>query len=351
MNGFARIGQGGGHIGNKTKIEHLRAVRYAIECGLTLIDTAEGYNFGISEEWIGEAVYGMRNRIFISTKVSPENLSYNNILQSVENSLRRLKTDYIDLYSVHWPNQKYGAEEIASAFIKLREQGKIINIGVCNYSLDRVKEFQKYVPNIFAIQNEYNLVDRSVEDDLLPYCQSNSKHLISYSPLDQGKLMQDGVLQKIAIKYNKTVAQIALSWLITKKNVVPIPESYSPRHIKENSEAVQISLSKEDIEFIEARSPIPMYIPVNSIRIVSDGRDNRNVYTTIDEAIQNSLNHVPSPLDLSNEIKKEISVKPIKVRKSKDPQYQYDLISGRVRYWAWVIAFKDKPIKAVILEE
>ena len=190
---------------------------------------------------MARAVEGVRNKVFIATKVSPENLSYDDVIRSAERSLHRLKTDYIDLYQIHWPNPKIPVSETMHAMEQLVTEGKIRFIGVSNFSLKELKEEEKYLPKhpIVSTQTEYNLFDRTIENDILPYCEQKGILTIAYSPLDQGRIASgdDKIkrLKVIADKYNKTIAQIALNWLIAHPTVITIPKATNPNHIKENA--------------------------------------------------------------------------------------------------------------------
>src|SRR5271157_4227416 len=188
------IGQGcmgiGGYFSSNTENdqEQIDTLKYAILNGMTLVDTAEIYGAGHSEELVGKAVHSMRSDVFIATKVSPEHLSYNNVIASAENSLRRFKTDYIDLYQIHWPNPTIPVEETLGAMKTLVDQGKVRFVGVSNFYVNALREadhlFSPY--RIATNQMEYNLFDRSIEKEVLPYCTAESVSLIAYSPLDQG---------------------------------------------------------------------------------------------------------------------------------------------------------------------
>ena len=208
------IGQGcmgiGGYFSKDLREDdrQVRALRFGIELGMTLIDTAEVYGNGHSEELVGKAIQGMRDKVFVATKFSPEHNSYDDVLSSAEGSLRRLKTDYIDLYQIHWPNPNIPIDETMKAMDKLLRDGKIRYVGVSNFSIRELKEAEAAFSGsaIASVQTEYNLFDRSIEDDILPYCQKKNIITIAYSPLDQGKICSGSektkVFEKIAEKYS-----------------------------------------------------------------------------------------------------------------------------------------------------
>lgn len=321
---------------------YIEMLKSGIEYGMTLIDTAEAYGVGHSEELVGQAVRNCRKDVFIITKVSPEHLAYDSTLKSAEDSLRKLQTDYIDLYQIHWPNPSIPLEETLQAMEKLVKDGKVRYIGVGNFSLKQLRTANETFSKegITAIQIEYNLFDRTVEEDILPYCEQESISVIAYSPLDQGRVLGGSdkirVMQEIAKKYNKTTAQIVLNWLVSKPPVIAIPKATTIKHIKENATATDFDLAEEDVELISrAFTQHSVSIPTDRIRVDRNGLGK----------------FVPSPNELARDIRKGEILKPIRVVKSKDTsgEYDYDLVEGKVRYWAWVIAHNGKmPIWALV---
>jgi len=236
--------------------EEVQALRSGLELGMRFIDTAEMYARGHSEEVVAKAVKSERENVFIATKVSPEHLSYNNVIKSCEASLGRLGTNYIDLYQVHWPNPSIPITETMKAMERLVADGKIRHIGVSNFSVQQTREAQEALSksSLAANQVEYSLVDRSIEEDLLPFAQKGHVTIIAYSPIARGQIPQGGhgerwrVLDQIASKYGKTRTQVALNWLIAKDDVVAIPKAASLPHVEENAGAVGWRMSAEDYE-------------------------------------------------------------------------------------------------------
>jgi diketogulonate reductase-like aldo/keto reductase len=232
----------------------VRALKLGMHLGMRFIDTAEMYARGHSEEVVAEAVGQDRETIFIATKVSAENLSYENLLRSCESSLRRLKTPYIDLYQVHWPNTRIPIQETMRAMEKLIADGKVRYVGVSNFSKKQTREAQEALSrnDLAANQVEYSLDQRSIERELLPYCTAEHVTVIAYTPLGRGRIIgrgRDGggkALDEIASKYAKTRAQVALNWLITKEGVVAIPKATNLEHVQENAGAAGWRLSPED---------------------------------------------------------------------------------------------------------
>lgn len=233
--------------------------RKGIELGATLIDTAEGYG---TERIVGKAVEGMRDRVFIATKVSGRHLGYDDVLRAAEESLRELGTDYIDLYQVHWPNPSYPMKETMRAMESLVERGIVRFIGVSNFDIDDLREAERALRHTSIASNQvlYNLNERGIERDLLPYCLENRITVLAYTPLDDGNLasrprfMQSKrvrVLEEIARETGKTTAQVALNWCTSRENVVAIPKSDSVERTIENCGASGWRLSEEQLSLLD----------------------------------------------------------------------------------------------------
>lgn len=361
------IGQGTGGLSSRLaespqKVNaFIDVLRLGIDLGITFFDTAEVYGGGFSEELIGKATQGIRDKVFIATKVSPEHLSYDALLRAVEGSLRRLNTDYIDLYQIHWSNTKVPIDDTMRAMARVLKNGQIRYVGVCNFSLKELKEAEAAFTDgeVVSIQLEYNLFDRTIENAILPYCENKDKTTIAYSPLDQGRICGSDrkikSLEHIAKKYNKTIAQVTLNWLITHPSVIVIPRTANSLHVRENASSVDFELSEDDFKKIgKIFTEECMYIPVDSIQVITGQADNSHVYQTIEDAIENKLGFTPSPVDLAQNIKEGQFLKPVRVIPAPDKtgRYKYNLIEGRIRYWAWVIAHKGKvPIPAYVRDD
>lgn len=350
----------GGYLSRDSRQDaaQIKALRLGIELGMTFIDTAETYGNGHSEELVAEAVKGMRNEVFLATKFSPEHNGYDDVLKSAEAGLRRLGTDYIDLYQLHWPNPRIPISETIRAMEQLLNEGKIRYAGVSNLSLKELKEARTAMSagEIVSIQVEYNLFDRTIENSILPYCQSEGMTAIAYSPLDQGRIASGDkrikALQEIADRYHVTMSQVALNWLISHPSVVAIPKATSPNHIRQNAASADFELSDEDfMEISKVFAQEYVYVPTDRVCVITGEQGNRRVYQTVEEALENKLGFVPSPADLAQDIRNGEVLKPVRVIKSSDKtgKYDYDLIEGRIRYWAWVIAHKgEKPIPVYV---
>lgn len=234
-------------------------LRKGIELGAYFIDTAEGY---YTEDVVGKAIKGIRNKVFVATKVSGRHLGYDDVLKAAEGSLRLLGTDYIDLYQIHWPNSRFPIKETMRAMQRLVDSGVVRYIGVSNFSIEELREAQSFMRNYPIVSNQvlYNLNNREIEKDLLPYCQKNQITIIAYTPLDNGKLTKKPrlmsnrsmkVLEQIVIELQKTIAQVALNWCTSRPNVIAIPKSNSVARTIENCDASGWRLSKSQISLLD----------------------------------------------------------------------------------------------------
>lgn len=234
----------------------LEALKTGLENGMNLIDTAEIYG---SEPLVAKAIKGLnRESLFISTKVWPSHLRRDQLLRSLEKSLRRLETSYVDLYLVHFPSKKVPISETMRAMEEAIDQGKVRYIGLSNFDLKRIEEARDALSkhDILALQLEYSLINRSVEKEILPYCQREGIALMAYYPLGHGKLAKaKDKLEPLIKKYSKTAAQIALRWLAQKPLVFPIPRASNPLHVKENVGASGWELSEEDLALLDKIFP------------------------------------------------------------------------------------------------
>lgn len=263
------IGLGTWTIGGKLEAnyskdkESIEAIKKAIDLGYTHIDTAESYGAGHCEELVGNAIKDFdRKKLFITTKVTNTNLHYDDVIAAAKQSLKRLKIKYIDLYLIHAPNLEILIEETMKAMDFLVEQKIVRFIGVSNFTVSALKEAQNHSKNkIVANQIEYSLITRNkgrysnnknMESQTIPYCQKNGIIIVAERPIERGILAQEHpVLDKLAKKYGKTHAQIAINWLIYKKNIITIPKSTNVEHLKENLGAIGWKLSEEDIKLLD----------------------------------------------------------------------------------------------------
>ena len=244
--------------------DEIDAIQFAINQGANVIDTAEMYGDGASEELIGEAIQSYdREKLYIISKVHPENASRDKVLTSIDNSLKRLRTDYIDLYLLHWKSQ-YPLEETISAFEEAKNLGKIKEWGVSNFDTSDMKHLLS-LPNghkCVANQVRYNVGDRGIEYDLKPFMRENNIALISYAPIARGdklgkNLTKSPVLLELSRKYEVDVFQILLAWNIRDGHTLAIPKSSNKLHIENNMGASNIHLTEEDIQKIYSEFPPP----------------------------------------------------------------------------------------------
>lgn len=232
--------------------EYVELLKKAIEMGYTHIDTAEYYGAGHTEELVGRAIkFFRREDLFIVSKVWPNHLKRDDLLRSLEATLRRLDTDYVDLYLIHWPNPEVPLEETLDAMAEGVRMGLIKHVGVSNFDRDLLEEaVHKSREPIVCDQVLYNIEDRGPErTGLLQYCQENGITLVAYSPLKRTKLSEETrkVLERVALKHGATIYQVMLAWLISKPAVVAIPKAGSLEHLRENLEALNLKLTEEEL--------------------------------------------------------------------------------------------------------
>ena len=253
-----KIGFGTWKIGGESSADSttdsasMTALRSALEIGYIHFDTAEYYAGGHAEELVGRAVRetnAKREKLFITTKVSPEHLDYDAVLKSCENSLRRLNMETIDLYLIHWPRVGMKLEETFRALNKLVSDGKVKNLGVSNFSLKLLKQAQSFSETpIITNQIPYSLPNHTyVENGVIEYCQQNDILVTAYSPMKFRSIRVNKTLGEIAKAHFVTPFQIALAWLVAQPRVITIPMSFNPAHIKENFDAADIELNVEEL--------------------------------------------------------------------------------------------------------
>lgn len=237
----------------------IQAIRGAIEKGITHIDTAESYGAGHSEELVGQAINGFdRSKLFIATKVAAHNQSHDDLLRSFESSLKRLKTDYIDLYLLHrYPFPGIDADGTLKALDRLLSEGTIKNIGGCNLSVNRFKDLQSRTTNkLVCNQVHYSLDCREITNKgVLEYCQSNDIFIVAWGPLSKGVLEKADILTRLADKYRKTPYQVALNWLLSQDKVITIPKTTSLEHLEENLGALGWQLEADDVADLTKNFP------------------------------------------------------------------------------------------------
>jgi diketogulonate reductase-like aldo/keto reductase len=254
------LGQGTWKMGDdpRQRAEEIATLRLGIERGLTLIDTAEMYGEGRAEELIAEAIDGRREQVFLVSKVYPHNASRRGAVVACERSLRRLKTDRIDLYLLHWRGDLPLAETMA-AFLALQEAGKIRHYGVSNFDRSDMEELQsvKGAAAVAANQVLYNLERRGIEWDLLPWLRERGIPVMAYSPVAQGKLLRHRRLGEFARAHGMTAAQAALAWLLAKDDIIVIPKTGRRGGLEENLGALDHKLTAEALAELDRLFPPP----------------------------------------------------------------------------------------------
>lgn len=226
------------------------ALRQGLDLGMSLIDTAEMYGDGAAERVVAEAIDGKRDRVFLVSKIYPQNATRRGIPAACDGSLARLRTDRIDLYLLHWRGRTPLSETV-EGFERLREAGKIARWGVSNFDVDDLDELGP--GRCAANQVLYNPEARGIEFDLLPWCSAHNLPVMAYSPLGQaGALLRSGALQAIAARHGMTPAQIALAWTLRAPGVISIPKASDPAHVAENAGAAGLILTEADLAEINA---------------------------------------------------------------------------------------------------
>lgn len=245
------LGLGTWHLGEDPakRREEIAAIRTGLDLGMTLIDTAEMY-VG-AEDLIREAVAGRRNECFIVDKLSPTHATRRGTVEACEKSLRRLVTDHIDLYMLHWRGSA-PLWDTVEAFDELVATGKIRYWGVSNFDVDDMNElFQVPEVDPQADQVLYNLTHRGIEWDLMRWCRTRNIPLMAYSPIEEGVLLDDPALKRVAKRHGATSAQIAIAWVLRHPDVMTIPKAGTPEHVRENRGALDIELSSKDLRDLD----------------------------------------------------------------------------------------------------
>ncbi|KFX07389.1 hypothetical protein KP22_04695 [Pectobacterium betavasculorum] len=259
------IGQGTWYMGEdaRMKAQEVTALQAGIDLGLTLIDTAEMYAEGRAEDVVGEAIRGRRDSVYLVSKVYPHNAGGENAIQACEHSLKRLQTERIDLYLLHWRGGIPLVDTIA-AMERLQKAGKIAQWGVSNLDLEDMQELWSLNGGQRCMTNQvlYHLASRGIEFDLLPWCQQQQLPVMAYCPLAQagrlrGGLFSHPVVNRIAREHGITAAQLLLAWAIRQSGVIAIPKASSVKHVQENATALNVLLSAEDIAQLDQAFPPP----------------------------------------------------------------------------------------------
>jgi diketogulonate reductase-like aldo/keto reductase len=257
------IGQGAWHLGqgrHPPAVEE-EAIHTGVAFGMTLIDTSGNYGDGRSEQFIGHAIAGQRDRIFLVTKVEADQVSGDGIARACQASLTRLGTDHFDLYLLHSPVPSAQFSGVVAAFEQLRSMGKIHAWGVSNFDLGQMEDLFRVKDGHLCATNQvaYSLRNRRIERDVLPWCVQHNMPVMAYSPLggDNNLVIGDRTLAQIGAAHQCSAAAVALAWVIRSGKVIAIPESGAPAHAKENAAALSITLTPRELETLAAAYPMP----------------------------------------------------------------------------------------------
>jgi diketogulonate reductase-like aldo/keto reductase len=234
------------------------ALRHGLDLGLGLIDTAEMYGSGGAEQVVAEAVRGRRDEAFLVSKVFPHNASRRGAVEACEASLRRLGTDHLDCYLLHWRGDE-PLEETFAAFEQLREDGKIRWFGVSNFDAGDLDDLWEHESGRASATNQvlYNLIRRGVELDVLPRCRERGLPVMAYSPVEQGRVLGDPVLQRVAERHGVSSARVALAWVLRNEGVCAIPKAATRAHVEDNLASLDLQLSAADLQELDERFPAP----------------------------------------------------------------------------------------------
>jgi diketogulonate reductase-like aldo/keto reductase len=265
------LGIGTWNMGDRrsTRADEIAALNLAVDLGMNLVDTAEMYGDGASETLIGEALGPRRDGLFLVSKVLPQNASRRGTIAACEASLRRLRTDRLDLYLLHWRG-RVPLSETVEAFATLKRDGKIRYWGVSNFDVDDMGDLPEArssgAPLVATNQVLYNLMRRGIEYDLLPWCSARHIPVMAYSPLEQGRLVAHKGLRAVADRLNATPPQLALAWLLRQQNVCVIPKAGHVDHIRDNHGALEIDLDEHALSELDAAfSPPNRKVPLEMI--------------------------------------------------------------------------------------
>lgn len=254
------LGMGTWRMGEdaRNRQTEIDALRHGLDLGLSLIDTAEMYGEGGAEEVIAQAIVDRRSAVFLISKVYPHNASRRGVMAACERSLKRLNTDYLDLYLLHWRGSVPLAETL-EAFQTLQQAGKIRSYGVSNFDVEDLEEATQLEGGAAIATNQvlYNLMRRGIEWNLLPWCRQRNIPIMAYSPIEQNRLLNHSILKTIAQARGVTVAQVAIAWLLHQDKVIVIPKASRIDHVEQNRAALDLKLSAEELTTLDAAFPSP----------------------------------------------------------------------------------------------
>jgi diketogulonate reductase-like aldo/keto reductase len=250
----AVIGQGTWRMGEHAFAEkqEIAALRLGIELGMTHIDTAEMYGDGRAERVVAKAIHGQRDRVFVATKVLPQNASYAGTIEACEGSLKRLGTDHVDLYLLHWWSGSHPIEETMRAMQELVRRGLTRFVGVSNFDVDQMKQAKAALGRVPLACNQvlYHLHERAIEKNELPWCERQRVAVVGYTPLARGGFAQAGAVAEIARARGVTPRQVVLNFLTRRPTLFTIPKASRPDHVRENAAALDFKLTRAELAWI-----------------------------------------------------------------------------------------------------
>lgn len=254
------LGQGSAGLAEEKRPPAIEeeALRTGLSLGMTLIDTAEIYGNGRSEELIGRAIAGQRDRAFLVSKVHPNHVVGDGVARACEAGLARLNTNYLDLYLLHWRNSDTNLAGVVSKFESLRAAGKIRAWGVSNFGVKDMEDLFRVPHGDRCATNQvlYNIGERAIERELLPWCKRHGIPVMAYTPLGGSSLLRDPMLARIGVAHGCSASAVALAWTIRSGNVIAIPRSGSPAHVKENAVALSLTLTPQEIQILDRAHPL-----------------------------------------------------------------------------------------------
>jgi diketogulonate reductase-like aldo/keto reductase len=254
------LGVGTWHLGEipERRAEEIAALRLALDLGMTVVDTAELYAEGATELLVGEALEGRRDEAFLVSKVLPSHATRRATIAACGASLRRLRTDHLDLYLLHWRGPT-PLRETVDAFTQLVAAARIRQWGVSNFDLDDMRELVATPGGTEVACNQvlYNLSRRGIEFDLLPWCRARGIPIMAYSPIEQARLLGHEVVIRVAARHDATPAQLCLAWVVRQEGVIAIPKAGTPEHVREDRDALALKLTPDDLQELDEAFPPP----------------------------------------------------------------------------------------------
>ena len=254
------LGQGTWGMGEdrRRRAAEIASLRLGLDLGMSLVDTAEMYGEGGAEEVVAEAIDGRRAEVFLVSKVLPQHATRRATVAACHASLKRLRTDRLDLYLLHWRGS-VALSETLEAFQSLVQSGDIRYWGVSNFDTADMEELVELADGDSAATNQvlYNLARRGIEFDLFPWCRARRVPVMAYSPIDQGRLLRNKTVRAVAVRRNAPPAQIALAWVLRQEGVIAIPKATDAEHVRENRKALDVQLTQEDVEDLGREFPPP----------------------------------------------------------------------------------------------